>query len=97
MIELTNDNVILHSYKDVDFVKGVRYLPAIWVDCEENEMDCVDLKKLILHNHETNRLVDVYLEQYKESIERGDADTHSDDIKFREVVNVLTQIKHRSF
>ena len=48
-------------------------------------------------NEETARLVDIYLDQYKKNIEEGDAETNCDDIKFREVVKVLTNIKFRSF
>jgi hypothetical protein len=78
MIELTEDNVILYSYKDVDIEKGVRYLPAIYVECGENEMDNVDLKATIINNTE-------YAKLYKNIVEsepHGSAlDTMAKDIK----------------
>ena len=46
---------------------------------------------------ETARLVDVFLQQYEEKIENGDAENNCDDIKFREVVKVLQSIKTRVF
>ena len=56
MIDLTEDNVKLYSYKDVSFDKGVRYFPAIFVECGENEMDNIDLKATIINNTETVKL-----------------------------------------
>ena len=64
------------------------------------DMDVEEKRKLvakILHSKETSRLVDVHLEIYKEKIENGDAETNCDDIKFREVVKVLKDIKFVRF
>lgn len=55
-MKLTEENLILYSYKDISFESGCMYKPAVYVDCGE-EFDNVDLKKQILENqHIVERL-----------------------------------------